>query len=414
MSMHHLRGARALLAGAATAALLLGGALGASADPTNPDTGVPEFRAVNGTGSDTTQDLNNGLAAVLTELGSYDATIPATDSDVWIQTRECGTWIPRPNGSGPGVAALKAAKAGQVLTNARGTSRTDNAPCGGAPGTEDVQGPLTAADLQFARSSSGIPASTSGNYSYVPLAVDAVTYAVHTNNTTVPRNLTSADLTAIYSADNGEDVVLSTGTYTIGQAGTGADIVPFIPQAGSGTRSFWLSAVLDGQAQGTAVSDTYSGGIVQEHNGAVLAAVPNAITPFSIAQHIAQGNSALLEEQYRVTVNDRRSGAVLAEVDDADPLADGALNTEFPFARPVFTVVQHAEIATNANLRNAFVDNPSTTATEGAVYTAGTGSSFAIEDFGFGSLVDRDTTVNGVEIDGELYQAGDAENFRTN
>lgn len=419
MSTRMNMGVLGLLASAVTTALLLGGAPAAHADPANPDTGLPEFRAVNGTGSDTTQDLNNGLAAVVTNaagdliLGSYDATVPQGDDD-YLQTRECGTWIPRPNGSSQGVAALKAAKAGQTLTNARGSSRTDNQPCGGAPGSEDPTGPLTSADLQFARSSSGISTpAANGAYSYVPLAVDAVTYAVHSANTTVPRNLTKTDLTAIYSSANGASVVLESGvSVTVGLQGTGADIVPFIPQSGSGTRSFWLSSLgLNEATKGAAVADTYSGGtLVQEHDGGVLAAVTNAITPFSIAQHIAQGNSTALQNRYNVTVNDRRNGAVLATVDGVSPLAGGELNTAFPLARPVFTVVQHAEIATSSDLSGAFVG-----AGADSVYEATSSEdSYVIEDFGFGSIINRDTGINGVTIAGDTYQAGDAESYRTN
>ncbi|WP_229663319.1 hypothetical protein, partial [Microbacterium album] len=80
--------------------LVLGGSLPAVADPT----GAPVYRLLNGTGSDTTQDLNNGLAAVVRHGGqlvmaSYDATLP-DGADNWIQTRFGGTYIPRPNGSG--------------------------------------------------------------------------------------------------------------------------------------------------------------------------------------------------------------------------------------------------------------------------------------------------------------------------
>ena len=107
------------VASAAIVAGVIGFAAPANADPS----GAPGFRALNGTGSDTTQDLNNGLASVVTyggslALGSSDATIPS-GRDNWIQTRAGGTWIPRPNGSGQGVTALKAAKNGTTLSLSR-------------------------------------------------------------------------------------------------------------------------------------------------------------------------------------------------------------------------------------------------------------------------------------------------------
>ncbi|WP_369371251.1 hypothetical protein AB1046_21145 [Promicromonospora sp. Populi] len=368
----------------------------ASADPINPATGQVDLaRPVDGVGSDTTQDLNNGLAAVATNgagqlvVGSWDATGSAT-----IQTRTGGATFARPNGSGNGVNALKAAK-----TSGQWQGVT-----------------LSPSDLSFARSSSApsTPAP-SGAYSYIPLAVDAVTYASATAG--VPNGLTKADLTAIYSASNGANVALSNGqTYTIGlETNANADIVPFLPQTGSGTRSFFIGQLgLTEATLGSAVAWTYSGGSVQEHDGSAIAAVSGSIVPFSIAQHIAQGKSAVLSNLYGVDVLDRRHGAVLHTVTNGGSAIsptnpDGTLNTAFPIARPVFTVVQYAEIATNANLAAAFVS------ADGAVYAATSDSgSYTIEDFGFGSLINRATEVNGVTINGTLYRAGDAESLRTN
>ena len=393
MSMHHLRGARTLLAGAATAALLLGGALGASADPINPDTGATELRALNGTGSDTTQDLNNGLASVVEYggelvLGSYDATIPAGD-DNFIQTRAGGPQIPRPNGSSQGVAALRAAVNNTTLTNARGTSSAA----------------LSTDDVVFGRSSSAATFVSNGAYSYVPLALDAVTFATHSSNTTLPGNLTRADLVAIYSAAEGATVNLSTGSYTVGQA-AGRQIAPFIPQAGSGTRSFWLSALgLTESTVGSAVADEYDGNLVQEHDGSVLRDVPNAMVPFSVAQYVAQGNSADLANDYAITVNDRINGAELGQVAGVAPVVDEALNTAFPIRRPVFTVVPFAELASNDALAAVFEGE------NGLAYTAlnpVTQSSLVITDFGFGDLT------GGVEIDGVTYNPGDTTSFRAN
>ncbi|MBE1877649.1 hypothetical protein [Myceligenerans pegani] len=390
MSKHLQRGARGLFAGAATAALLLGGAATASADPIDPGTGLVDLnRTVDAVGSDTTQDLNNGLAAVVERngqliFGSWDAIGSAT-----IQTRSGGPVFDRPNGSGSGFNALGAAWTSGLWNGVQ----------------------LSPADIQVSRSSSA-PSSIdpNGTYSYVPLAVDAVTYAVAGDNTTVPRDLTEAQLIDIYSSDNGDTVTIDGTVYTVGIEGSGADIVPFIPQAGSGTRSFWLSTALDGVPVGTAVSDTYSGGSVQEHDGAVLAAVENAIAPYSIAQYIAQGNSAQLETLYPVTVNDRRNGAELATVNGVEPLADGVLNTEFPLARPVFTVVPHAAIVAGSDVEYLF------SGAAGAVYNAAsTAGTFTIEDFGFGSLINRGTGVNGVQIaDLGFYEAGDTESYRRN
>ncbi|QZN86847.1 substrate-binding domain-containing protein [Cellulomonas sp. C5510] len=385
------------------AAVLASGSA-AMADPINPDTGAPTLnRALNGSGSDTTQDLNNGLSAVVERngqliLGSWDATVPAGD-DNFIQTHTGGTSIPRPNGSGQGVSALKATVTGSVLSNARGTSNA----------------PLSRSDLQFARSSSGVPASTSGAYSYVPLAVDAVTYAFGPASS-LPEQLELSELTAIYRAAEGASVVIDGTPYVVG-SGASAAIHPYLPQSGSGTRAFFLAQLgLTETTKGSAVKDVFSGGSVQEHDGSVLAADPKGLVPFSVAQWIAQGNADDLTSSYGVEVLDRRKGAELGTVGAQAPVVDGVLNTAFQITRPVFTVVENAAIGTNTDLAFAFVDNPATAATEGAVYTAESpsGESWVIEDFGFGSLINRDSEVNGVTIAGETYRAGDAVNFRTN
>ena len=95
-------GIAAAVAFGAAAALLVAPA--AQADPLNPSTGTYTLnRALNGTGSDTTQDVVNGLAAVVVDanddllIGSWDATIPAGQGS-FIVTHTGGTSIPRPNG----------------------------------------------------------------------------------------------------------------------------------------------------------------------------------------------------------------------------------------------------------------------------------------------------------------------------
>jgi ABC-type phosphate transport system substrate-binding protein len=377
------------IASVAAVATILGGSSAAMADPT----GAPAFRALSGTGSDTTQDLNNGLAAVLSNgdslvAGSYNATNPTTGAihDL-ISTRDGGPSFERPNGSSEGVNALKAAKGNTAW---RGVTLSD-------------------ADLQFARSSS--PASggwvTGGAYSYIPLALDAVSFAVHTSNTTIPRDLTKAQLTAIYTAANGQSVNLNGTSFIVGRPGTaGVQITPFAPQAGSGTRSFWQAQVAPA-GFGSAVTDAYAGGGVQEHDGSVLAALPTtAIMPFSIAQHIAQGNTADLADDYGITVNDRRNGAVLGSIAGTAPkAANGTLNTAFPIARPVFTVVKHSELASNEALADVFETE------DGEAYTASNPenvSALVITDFGFGDLS------GGVSIGGVTYEPGDATSYRAN
>lgn len=412
-----------VVAGAAVVAGVIALAAPASADPV----GTPGFRALNGAGSDTTQDLNNGLASVVTYggslvLGSFDATIPS-GRDNWIQTRAGGTWIPRPNGSVAGIAALRSAKEGGYYPGGPNScalyvpqcSFADSAPttttAGQNKGAEDTSlSVLTSNDLQFARSSIGATYVSGGAYAYIPLALDAVTYAT-SSSTTVPTNLTKADLKAIYLAANNTNVTLSDGlTYKVGIPGTsGVQIVPIVPQAGSGTRSSWQAQIVGGGSFGTAVSDTYTvNGAdrdVQVNDGSVLAAVPNALVPFSIAQYIAQSNSSTLSTNYGITVADRRNGAVLRSVNGVAPTVLGRLNTSFPISRPVFTVVQKAELSSNAALAAVFQGS---TASAYNALRPGSSSNLVITDFGFGDIR------TGVTIGGVTYTAGDTTSFLAN
>ncbi|WP_229663293.1 hypothetical protein, partial [Microbacterium album] len=187
-------------------------------------------------------------------------------------------------------------------------------------------------------------------------------------------------------------------------------IVPFIPQAGSGTRSFWQSTI---GSFGPSVTDSYTAGgtshDVQPNDGTVTTQVPNAIVPVSVASWLGQSRSAELEGHYGTVVKDRRFGAVLGSVSGVTPtvMAHGVqyLNTEFPILRPVFTVVQHAELTSSPVLAALFEGDG------GLAYTAtrpGTVDQLVITDFGFGDLT------GGVTIYNVTYHPGDATSFRTN
>ena len=259
-------------------------------------------------------------------------------------------------------------------------------------------------------------------------------------------NLTEADLTAIYSADypaadsedpayplttvtlENEDENAPVRNVTVGPEGSGADIVPFLPQSGSGTRSFWLgqlglverptSGTIPDNAFGSAVSDTYgsSDTSVQEHDGSVTEAVPNAIVPFSIAQYIAQGNAANLskpvaEGGYGVTVVNRRHGVALGKVAGAEPLNGSVLNTSFPIARPVFIVAKYTAVDDTVSsddndlLKAAFVGTGPDTLSQRLSPSLTTR---VVEDFGFGYL-EPDGTPVGTEtyVPGSITLRGD-------
>ena len=304
------------LAGVAGLALSAAAIGTASAEPN----GAPQFRALSGVGSDTTQEVVNGLSDVIKDsnnakiLGSYFATGGGT-----VQTK-AGTncVIPRPNGSGSGRAALV-----KSLT----------------------PGDATAGCIDFARSSSISRAATGAGreITYVPFAIDALTYAINSGSS-IPRNLTLADLKSIYRCEV-------------------PGINPLIPQAGSGTRSSFLTllGITDTAADRPAcIKDVNNGQPVQEHDGRAISGV-NDIAPFSISQYIAQSFGAQ---------TDRRGSATLGALDGKSPFL---LNTNATGTREVFNIVPTAKLTTEP-IRTVFVGPSSLVCTNGA----------EIQRFGFG------------------------------
>ncbi|MGW7523307.1 hypothetical protein [Streptomyces sp. NPDC054783] len=280
------------------AAGLLTGTVCASVAVADPS-GSPTYRQLAGVGSDTTQGVMNGLANTITVngtkvLGSYDATGSAN-----ITTKDPATTpgctIARPNGSGAGRTALQ-------------NSLQANNGC-----------------LDYSRSSSlDLSAATPG-LTYVPFAVDAVSYAI-TPTSTVPRKLALGDLKAIYHCDPN-------------YVGTGPNysLTVYLPQAGSGTRKFWESTMGITDADVVAgvypcIKDTKNGSPVEEHDGRVLD--DKSIAPFSIAQYSAQSSQ---------TIADVRGRAILGTIDDVAPTT---LNGNFGVKRDVYNVIPTSRIGT--------------------------------------------------------------------
>lgn len=353
------------VAAAAVAVLAFSAAAPAYADPSG-------FKPVVGVGSDTTQDVVSGLANVIPEIGNYEAIGTAT-----IQTRSGGPVFTRPNGSTAGVQALSAS------VNNTGV-RTF--PASGV-GATDITG-----QIDFARSSSSPSSSFPGtDLTFIPFARDAVTFAVNAASD-FPRDIARGSAT--------QDA-LSPAPFTLRNIYRGAvttyvdadfnsvTIRPIIPQQGSGTRAFWLSALgfTEATIAGTPMTDI--GNTAQEHTGTYILNAGD-IAPFSIAQYIAQGNHNSLP----TTIPERRGNIELGNVDTVKPLllvAGGGveLNTAFPINRLVFNVVQTSRLtgtsAADLQLQATFAGTGST------VCAAAT----TIRQYGFapiGSLCGNTTT----------------------
>ncbi|MFJ6652769.1 substrate-binding domain-containing protein [Microbacterium sp. NPDC091313] len=219
-------------------------------------------------GSDTLQDSMNALSNGTNVSGSF-VRILANGKSVGnfdafgsaaIQTKENGVYFARPNGSGSGRDALRASVSGANW------SVTNNA----------TPARVIAGQVDIARSSSGAGtnASSDGRLLYVPYARDAVGYA-YKGGTAAWANLTKAQLKAIYD-----------GTLT---SIDGVAVTPRLPQAGSGTRTFFLNALGYSGSAPTAPAVNDTGNTTPENDATVLG--DNQIIPFSVANWVAQANN---------------------------------------------------------------------------------------------------------------------------
>ena len=272
--------------------------LGMGAAQAEPS-GAPSPRALNGVGSDTTQDVMNQVAndvqiGGVKQLGSFNATGSATI------TTKPGCTLNRPNGSGAGRTALL-------------NSLSANGGAGDGC-------------LQWARSSSLNVAASSPSLTYVPFAVDAVSFAV-TSDSTLGRNFSLADLQAIYHCD--PSVVGTAPNF---------DVTPILPQAGSGTRSYWEAqmGITDADVVANAypciINGTKNGNVIEEHTGTALDA--KSIEPFSIGQFNSQASGLIA---------DRRGKAVLGVINGTAPQLT---NGNFAIKRDVYNVIPTSEIGT--------------------------------------------------------------------
>lgn len=355
------------------------------------------------TGSDTIQDVYNqfGLDIAGNLLGSYDAVNPVTGAAHEAITPRDGSGatncsFARPNGSGEGVSDLRWA-INQNTTNG-----------GAAPSPHAQLGCIDIARSSSGPNGQGLQSNT-GPLVYIPFALDGVAGATgpsscagtpnpcasyqytYTNGTTQTVTATPT-VSAITTADMFTLTDLQTmydtcGTVTEGgvtydpTGATGTKIDLYIPQSGSGTRSFWISTLNIPSPLPSCVHDTIVGGPlgtatpavpVEEHNGTPMATDPNGFGPFSIAQWIAQRNGH----------NDRRHTAVVHNLNGISPFsngnpATGSLNTSFPITRQVFSVVSFARVTTSTDPLFGLLNGSSSFLCNEA---------FTILNYGFGTI----------------------------
>ncbi|GAA5107621.1 hypothetical protein GCM10023339_05870 [Alloalcanivorax gelatiniphagus] len=249
---------RRLLAGVAATSLLaapLALAIPAHADPTF----TPDGDDIVGAGSDTSMfalsylaDGHGGVNGFnasnpARRLVSFDANVYAADGTTQLNSTTVvlrgGTGaITRPNGSGGGKRLLYA--------------------------------PNNNADVNFARSSSGLnSAEQTAELQAFPFAKDTLAMAT-SKASNAPATLTEAQILDIYEGR-------TTNWSQVG--GANAPIVPLIPQDNSGTRTFFEGELT--RIKGSAVTiDFTKVQKVQEHADAPIKDNANAVAPFSVGR----------------------------------------------------------------------------------------------------------------------------------
>lgn len=390
-TMLRKRSVRSLVAAGAVLAAISGLAA-AQATPAKAD---PQLTLV-AVGSDTIQDVwnafTNGTGAPLAPglVGSYNATNPATGAinenitptDGWaiqnnIVPNPTATFplapgncsFARPNGSSQGRDALRKAlnaastNAGKAAAPFPGLGCVDIAR---SSSTVDVVDNNPAVDIQWvpfaidAVTGSTGPSSCSPSTNCPTFTADlgnGTTMNVPTVASTLGAGVgafTLADIRALYNcgtATEGGTTYWPTGSTTAQPSGSVA-IDLYVPQPGSGTRSFWEGGSAanfpDSEVDTTCVHDhiingalapANDGGVsvpVEEHDGTAVSTDPIGYGPFSIAQYISQVVN---------NHNPRVHGAVLQDINGISPFVtagtpSSGLNTNFPILRNVYDVVK--------------------------------------------------------------------------
>lgn len=352
----------AVVVGFSAAVALAMAATPAVADPPTPT----DYRILAGTGSDTTQDVVNGLGAAIeggAVIASWDARPPGST----IKTKATNCSFTRPNGSGAGRQSLRASE-GQDLGGTHG-----------GPGF--YQGSNVVGCVDFARSSSyggGTTPSNSGFLTYIPFGVDAMALGINVNGD-LPRNISFAQTQRVYRC------------FTNNIAGNA--VVPRLVQADSGTWQFWTQRMQMTEteislgdypclATGNPVTPVHPR--VQEHDGTVLNGNLTHVIPFSAAQFIAQSRAGTIQSATGVPVTDRRGDVYLTGLSSAEqPFNRTTLvvNTNFTLRRDVYNVVPTADLG-NAEITDTFVGAGSDVCT--ATVTSGGTTFNVVELFGFG------------------------------
>jgi hypothetical protein len=348
-------------------------------------------------GSDTIQDVMNGFAGAVSDgiIGSYNAVNPVTATAHEIITpakassggNQTNCSFTRPNGSTEGFDTLDfSANGSSTLAQLTATPQQgciDVSRSSSGPGAVAATGPGSL--------------STTGQFVYIPFAVDAVTGAtgpatagtttlniggvpttesVPATNITTADSFTEADLVNLFK--NCTNVTEGGITYNPNTAGAGQQQIDlYVPQSGSGTLKFWASTLgfsptsLPSCLHQSILAGPAINQAVEEHDGTAYASDANGYGPFSIAQWIAQSHG----------IDDRRHLAALHNISAVSPFSGSALNPNFPILREVYLVTQFDRVVSgDSNF------DPTLSGLIAGSSSRLCGSTFTIKTYGFGTL----------------------------
>jgi hypothetical protein len=285
--------------------------------PAPPAGGYPP---VVGVGAQTTQELFNTLCNTVIKNGS---------------NRICQSWNVEPQ---PSNITTRDPATSPTCTIARPSQ-------GGAGTTSLINNP---ACVDFARVVTNDASSRPPGFTYIPMAQDALTYAIRSDGT-VPADLSDADLHEIYNCNPALTFPSNPNGFK-----------PLLGVFGAGNRTFFLQKLgLTDAANYTTlhpcVRDTDSSGIgLLANDGRVLTDKANLIT-YSSGPWLAQVFKA---------APDIHGSSILGSINGISP---GILNDDSFMSRPVYNVVRTSDTTAGGQIQSLFVGPSSAVCSNPAV-----------------------------------------------
>jgi phosphate transport system substrate-binding protein len=287
-------------------------------------------------GSDTTESVMNAV------LAAYAGNATANPGGVTTSN------IPALPTSPFAVAADNTCEARTYVAagNPPTTYTAPNGSSGGRNALKDATN-LTNGCIDIARSSSGRGSSDPAGFEYYAFAKDAVSWAAFSGGK-APAALTKAQIKGIYDC---------TFVDWSEVGGTAGRIQRYLPQAGSGTRSFFQANILDGLDPSTITTGACPAvKLVQENEGTPVDAAdrPFAILPYSAGAWVAQANGAQNNARSTATIRSITvSGTKLNPVAGPTlgkykPNASVVNGGTFPGVRNVYNVLHTDSVAYTA------------------------------------------------------------------